>query len=77
MKNRSDWRIITSETNDSQLTIADLNLGNMSVTNDIEQVTESLIFMGILRPGMRFFYYDSEGSNDEVIWNESGFVNWA
>jgi hypothetical protein len=39
-----------------------------SVTNDAENVVYDLIHNdGLLKPGMRLWYYDSEGQLDELV----------
>jgi hypothetical protein len=41
-----------------------------TVTNRVERVVEKLVEDGILKEGMRLFYYDSEGEFSEIlIWD--------
>ena len=51
--------------------LVDLDLGNMSVTNDAERVYEC-----VQRdyPGKRVIYLDSMGKWDEICLNSSGYA---
>ena len=76
---RCDFVIVANETNEEKLTIKDMNLGRMSVTNDIENVVRFLLYNSWVRGRemlKRLFYYDSEGRLDEVLINEKGFVDF-
>ena len=56
--------------------IKDLNLGNMSITNDAENVVETVLRW---HPGKRIIYQDSEGQWDELCHENgefSGFRNY-
>lgn len=59
------------------VTIRDLNNGRMSVTNDAENVVAELRRAEILIPGRRLFYFDSQGHEDEILWQEDGSVRFA
>lgn len=71
---RCDYQI-TAIKPDS-LTIQDLNLGRMSVTNDVENVVKDLFARELLKPGMQLFYYDSDGDMDEICFDASGFTRF-
>lgn len=58
------------------LVIRDLNAGR-SVTNDAERVVRELWEQGRLFNERRLFYYDSEGSLDELVHDEGTFVRFA
>ena len=62
------------------LVIKDENCGK-SVTNDAEYVTQTLFDMGWLPNGRRLFYYDTDGSLDELMHENGVFkdfkvLNW-
>ena len=66
---RSDWR---HEYHGDVLVIYDLNLGGMSVTNDMDNILEILK----VKPGQRIIYMDSEGIFDGVELKESRAVSF-
>ena len=47
--------------------------GCPTITNDAEALVDHLLHGGVLRPGMRLFYYDSEGKKDEILFDANGF----
>jgi hypothetical protein len=67
---------------DEPLVINDTGPWNihLTVTNDIDNVIEKLFQEGLLVPGKRLKYYDSEGTLTEVIIKERKFagyiLNW-
>ena len=73
---QSEWTIVANETNFLELTIRDRDQGKRSVTNDIENVVDYCLEHGHLRQGMRFFYYDSDGIKDEILFDENGFLDF-
>jgi len=48
-----------------------------TVTNDAEWVVEELVAAGRLQPGMRLYYYDSEGALDELLVANGRFAGFA
>lgn len=68
----SDYRIQKVEYN--TVYFVDLNLGNMSVTNDAEQVVEELHKQ---YPNHRLVYKDSGGIWDELLHDEGEFKGFA
>ena len=58
----SDWDIVSVERD--RVFVIDLNLGNLSVTNDAEAVWDRL---QRLYPGRRLIYRDSLGDWDEIV----------
>lgn len=52
--------------------------GRPTVTNRAEDVVAALagMGMGVLPPGRRLFYYDSEGHLDEIVHNAGRFVGF-
>ncbi len=72
---RSDFQVVS--TTPDCVTIRDLDLGRMSVTNDAEAVVAHLRKCGILRDGKRLLYYDSQGDLDEIVWRTDGSVSFA
>lgn len=56
------------------LLIEDTGTGGCpTVTNDAEALVKHLLHGGVLRPGMRLLYYDSEGKKDEILFDANGF----
>jgi hypothetical protein len=66
----------TTEVVDGVLCIVDENLGNTSVTNDIDNIIMTLLFVETLKPGMPCIYRDSEGLWDEVVHGDNGFIKF-
>jgi hypothetical protein len=50
---------------------------HLTVTNDAERVVEDLIFQGLLPPGRRLIYYDSEGELTETLIENGKFVGFG
>lgn len=48
----------------------------MSVTNDAEAVVEELLMSGILIPGRRLYYLDSQRELDEITFDDHGFIGF-
>lgn len=48
-----------------------------TITNDAEGVIENLIQMGMWRPGVRVFYYDSEKELGELVVRDGKFAGFA
>ena len=73
-KKSANWQVVPDESNAEQLVIRDLG-GDQhpSVTNDANMVVIGAVAAGLLKKGMRFFYYDSEGKKDEILFDERGF----
>ena len=47
-----------------------------TVTNDAEWVVADLVAAGLLPPGRRLFYYDSEGAMDEILVRDGRFAGF-
>jgi|GEM_PF-3030794 len=62
--NRSDYEIVRIE--DDRVFIVDLDLGNMSVTNDADNVLEEI---NKNFPNRRLIYKDTLGNWDEITYN--------
>lgn len=71
MKNRSDYEII--EENEEYILIKDLNIGNRSVTNDVENVVADLIEK---LNGKRLFYQDTMYCIDEILIRNNKFFGF-
>jgi hypothetical protein len=63
MKPRADYTVTL---HDDVIAIVDLNLGNVSVTNDAEWVIRDLVAMGHKVDRMRVIYRDSAGQWDRM-----------
>jgi hypothetical protein len=63
---------------DSALTIQDMGPWDRfkSVTNDAEGVVRDLLFVGLLKPNQRLFYYDSDGQLDELCHDGERFTGF-
>jgi len=48
-----------------------------TVTNDAENVVQSLVAQGYLPGGRRLLYYDSDGRLDELLVKDGQFVGFA
>lgn len=62
--------IVTPRPAPNVVAIIDQNDGAMSVTNDAENVVYRLRILGVLRPGDRLIYRDTEGMWDELALTE-------
>jgi hypothetical protein len=73
----ANFEIVSAE--DGNLTIRDLGPWSKhpTVTNDAEAVVKRLVRHGILKAGMRLFYYDSEGRLDEILHDGEKFTGFA
>jgi hypothetical protein len=67
MKTRSQYEWFVRPEAPGVLFVIDLDNGGRSVTNDIEQVCAELVTQGVLSPGHRLVYRDSENIWDEVL----------
>ena len=67
------------ESTPTALTIRDVGKWDQhpTVTNDAEAVVGSLLRLGRLKPGMRLFYYDSDGRLDELVHDGAAFTGFA
>lgn len=68
------WEIVSSECRAGIFVIRDVghSVGS-SVTNEAERVVQKLVDLGDVVPGRdRLFYYDSDGSLDEILVDERG-----
>lgn len=59
------------------IVVEDLNLGRMTVTNDIEAVVEDLARQGLLRDGDLLHYIDSEDRLDRVFHARGRFLRFG
>ena len=53
------------------------SVGCMSITNAAEYVIEDLIGKGLLFPGKRVYYTDTDGRIDELCHNGVAFTGFA
>lgn len=53
------------------------SVGCMSVTNAAEEVIQDLIANGLLSPGKRVYYTDTDGNIDELCHNGVAFTGFA
>jgi hypothetical protein len=63
---------------DNAVVIRDIghDKGHLSITNDAEYVVKFLIRAGLLSTTTRLFYYDSEGTLDELCHDGSVFTGF-
>jgi hypothetical protein len=73
MRSHANFRVV-SET-DEFVFIEDLDLGNISVTNDAEYVVQTILSAHGNRH--RIIYKDSEGQWDELVHDGNQFVDFA
>lgn len=74
--NRSLYDIVSIS--DEAVTIRDIgHMTHRSVTNDAEKIVPEIVALGVLRPGMRLFYYDSENQLDEIKVQDGKFAGFA
>jgi hypothetical protein len=73
-----DARYSFFEVTKDHITIIDIghNTGCLTITNDAENVVKKLVCGGIIRPGMRLFYYDSTWAIDEIIIENGHFAGF-
>jgi len=83
-KSRADWRwakhhLHYADETVEVIVINDMNLGNMSVTNDIEAVLEELATdLPRSLADYPVMYFDSSSKLDEILINEKGeFAGFA
>lgn len=71
---RSKYEVMPGECTPDILVIRDAGgTMDMTVTNDAENVVIDLVKRELLKRGMRLFYYDSEGTKDEILFDDRGF----
>ncbi len=79
MRTGKEWRPFPADYTDKMaddgrsLHIVDLNLGNKSVTNDVESVLKELKLKHDLR-GVTITYLDSMGQTDEIVHDNGHFI---
>jgi hypothetical protein len=75
---RARFMLVTQECTADQVVIRDVGPWHRhpTVTNDAEAVAAWMLAFGGLRPGMRLFYYDSEGRKDEMIVQNGRFLGF-
>jgi len=77
------FELLNGQSDATKLTIRDLcgtpgAENAMSVTNGVEMVVEALVKHGVLKPGMRLFYFDSDNALDEIVIDDHcEFVRFA
>lgn len=64
---------------DTSITIRDVGPWSqyMTITNNAEAVVSDLWRLGLLKTGVRLFYYDSAGELDELLHDDGVFVGFA
>ena len=67
---RADWELVKVDHERKIVFIKDLDQGNVSVTNDAEDVTQEV--MHDYPDDYRLFYQDSMGDWDELVHNNKG-----
>lgn len=74
---RANYQVV--RTDPRQIIIKDLGPWDLvpTITNDVEAVVEELAARGLLPPGRRLLYYDSEGQLDELLVKDGVFVGFA
>jgi len=81
MRTRKEWRPFPADYTDKMaddsrsLHIVDLNLGNKSVTNDVEGVLKELKLKHDLR-GVKITYLDSMGCVDRIVHDNGKFIRF-
>ncbi len=77
MNRRANYIILGSDPN--LIIIRDVGPWDQhpSVTNDAENVVRELVAKGLLTPGRRLFYYDSDGILDEILIKDGAFAGFA
>jgi len=75
--NHAAFEIVTTSDENGCLVIRDRGVINMSVTNDAEEVVQSLYAVRILKPGQRLLYYDTDGKLDELLVKDGKFAGFA
>lgn len=71
MISRANWHIVVATPD--KLVLRDVGPWDrfMTVTNDAENVVRVEVATGLLRNGMRLYYYDSEGEFTEILLRET------
>lgn len=74
MGKAANFEVVKKDETTKTLTIRDIGPWDqfLTVTNDAENVLESLMKYGIIELGWRLFYYDSDGDLDEILMNDDG-----
>lgn len=70
---KCDLQIVASDDEEQIVFARDLNLGNTSVTNDVEAVTR---WMHDRYPEHRYVYRDSENNWTEIVHDAGRFLDW-
>jgi len=70
---KSDYKV---KVTDNMILIIDLNLGNMSVTNDMDNVLADISSKGFDINSEFIIARDSEGNYDRVVINDNIFKGW-
>lgn len=71
---KSDWELNSIDDRRKIVYIVDLNLGNVSVTNDAENVVQIL---NRRYPDYQIVYQDSTGDWDELVHSHGVFTGFA
>ena len=74
MKTQSDYGIAKVNEENKIVYIRDLDMGNVSVTNDAEAVCKKI---NSEYPGYRIIYMDSEGIWSELVHNSGTFTAYG
>lgn len=74
MAPKANYQIVIEKSADDKLVINDIGPWPeyMTVTNCAEQVVEELYEKGLLPPGRKLYYYDSDGNLDELLHDGAG-----
>lgn len=76
MKHAATYEVV--ESGPEWTTLRDLDEpGRRSITNDVERVLADVDRAGLLPPGRRLRYYDTEGALDEIVFeHRAAFVRF-
>ena len=76
--NQANFDVVEQNDRKGYVVIKDLGPWDqfMTVTNAAEWVVEKLFVDGILKQGERLFYWDSEGTLDEIIIVDNQFAGF-
>jgi len=73
--NHAKYEII--DNTEHLITIIDVGLTCISVTNDAEWIVSDLSKKGYLTEGKKLRYFDSSGENDEILVRNGIFAGFA
>ncbi len=73
---RAAFTIVERESTPDVLVIRDEDNGNVSVTNDAENVVKRLYAEGLLTASRALHYYDSDGNKDGLRHKDGQFTGF-